>query len=89
MSFRFFFQPIALSADEWKGGPTGKCNATGGTIRDVVFENVTAQAENGIFVSGRVGGVSDVSFKNVNLLIQQKPPNNASVDRSTLALSNM
>ena len=49
-----------------------------GTIEDVRFENVTAQAENGLFISGRVGGVQNVFMKNLHLLIQQLPCNNAS-----------
>jgi polygalacturonase len=78
-------QPIAVSADRWCGGPA-PCDKDGesgagvpaGTITGLRFENVTAQAENGIFVSGRVGGISDVEFRNVRLLIQQRPHNNGS-----------
>ena len=72
--------PIAVSADIWRGGPTdqGDPDAMNGTITDLVFENITAQSENGIFVSGRVGGVSHVAFTNVHLVIQQLPANNAS-----------
>ena len=43
--------PIVLSADVWAGGPAGHASNESGTITDVHFENVTAQAENGIFVS--------------------------------------
>ena len=39
---------------------------------------MTAQASNGFFVSGRVGGISNVHFKNINLIIQQMPANNGS-----------
>eukprot|EP01050_Picozoa_sp_SAG11_P025304 SAG11_NODE_5666_length_1491_cov_1.141523_2_plen_144_part_00 len=39
---------------------------------------VTAQAENGIMISGRSGGVSNVTFKNLHLVLQQRPPNNGS-----------
>ena len=42
--------PIVLSADVWAGGPAGRASNISGTITDVTFENVTAQAENGIFV---------------------------------------
>lgn len=69
--------PIVLSADVWAGGPAGASNISG-TITDVTFENVTAQAENGIFISGVVGGVSHVRFSNTHLVIQQSPGNNAS-----------
>ena len=71
-------QAISISADVWKGGPTGKASGTLGTITNVTFENVTAQSENGVFVSGRGGGVENVLFKNVHLVIQQNPPNNGS-----------
>ena len=73
-------QAIAISADRWCGGPA-PCDREGppaGTIRGLRFENITAQSENGIFVSGRVGGVSDVAFKNVQLVVQQRPANNGS-----------
>ena len=68
--------PISISADVWAEGPAG--SSAYGTVEDVLIENVTAQASNGFFVSGRVGGVSNVQFKNINLIIQQMPNNNAS-----------
>lgn len=68
--------PISISADVWADGPAG--SSAYGTVEDVLIENVTAQASNGFFVSGRVGGVSNVQFKNINLIIQQMPNNNAS-----------
>ena len=44
----------------------------------MALQNITAQSENGIFISGRVGGVANVTMRNVHLLIQQNPVNNAS-----------
>lgn len=44
----------------------------------MVLENITAQSENGIFISGRVGGVSNLQMRNVRLLLQQRPNNNGS-----------
>ena len=72
--------PVSLSADVWANGPAGAAAAAAGygTITDVVVANVTAQASNGFFVSGRVGAVSNVLFKNINLIIQQMPANNGS-----------
>ena len=80
-------QPIAISADRWCGGPApcdkpaGEGKPPGplaGTITGLRFENITAQGENGIFISGRAGGVSDATFTRVRLLLQQRPANNGS-----------
>ena len=73
-------QPLVLSADRWRGGPADRAPspALAGTISNVMVENLTAQAENGVFISGRVGGVSSVSIKRMSLVILQNPPNNAS-----------
>eukprot|EP00040_Diaphanoeca_grandis_P002466 m.21787 g.21787 ORF g.21787 m.21787 type:complete len:505 (-) comp13535_c0_seq1:28-1542(-) len=71
--------PISISADRWAGGPAGGgVGSVAGTISNLVFENVTAQSENGIFVSGRVGGVENVVFNQITLIIQQTPNNNGS-----------
>ena len=81
-------QPIAISADRWCGGPApcdkpteGPWASSGepaGTITGLSFGNVTAISENGIFISGRSGGVSRVRFTNIQLVIQQRPANNGS-----------
>ena len=76
-------QPIVLSADAWAGGPAGAaCVPSGvpkcGSIEGVRIENVTAQAENGIMISGPVGGIRNVSLAGLRLVLQQKPANNAS-----------
>ena len=70
-------QPIVLSADVWAGGPAGPaCVPSGmpkcGSIEDVRIENVTAQAENGIMISGPVGGIRNVSLAGLRLVLQQK-----------------
>eukprot|EP00947_MAST-08B_sp_MAST-8B-sp1_P002649 g2649.t1 len=73
--------PIALSADRWRGGPADRGPVPvprPGTITNVTVQDLTAQSENGIFISGRVGGVSDVRLEGVRLLVQHKPANNGS-----------
>ena len=55
-----------------------------GTISGVLFEDVTAVGENGVYVSGlpaapgmERGSIHDVVFRDVRVLVQQLPRNNA------------
>eukprot|EP00935_MAST-01C_sp_MAST-1C-sp1_P002243 g2243.t1 len=66
-------QPIFVSNDVWPQNP----DSGNGTLSGLRFENVSATGENGVFVSGRGGRVSDVALVNVNVVVQQRPKNNA------------
>ena len=53
-----------------------------GTIANVTFENLTAVAANGVYISGeavpgREKTIHDVRFRNVRVVISQPPGNNA------------
>jgi len=50
-----------------KGQTTGRV----GEVRNILFNNITAQSENGVFVGGEKGKVSDIRFQNIHLTIDK------------------
>lgn len=50
-----------------KGQTVGKV----GYVRNIVFRNIVAESENGIFVGGEPGKISDLRFENVQLTINR------------------
>lgn len=50
-----------------KGQTTGKV----GEVRNILFSNIMAKSENGIFVGGERGKISNVSFQKVNIEIEK------------------
>lgn len=50
-----------------KGQTTGKV----GNVRNILFSNIRAKSENGIFVGGEKGKIKGVKFQNVNLYIDK------------------
>lgn len=41
-----------------------------GAVRNIVFSNISCRSENGIFVGGEKGKISNIRFENVNLKIE-------------------
>jgi hypothetical protein len=77
-------QPIFVSNDipEWpEPVPT-----PAGTITDLLFENISAVSENGVYIKGRLpaageagrASIRELRFVNVNVVIQQRPKNSGS-----------
>jgi polygalacturonase len=50
-----------------KGQTVGKV----GEVRNIQFTNMTAQSENGIFIGGEKGKISDIRFSGINLKIEK------------------
>lgn len=50
-----------------KGQTTGKV----GKVRNIRFTNITAKSENGVFVGGEKGKISDIQFDGINLEIEK------------------
>ena len=51
-----------------KGQTSGKV----GTIKNVLFSNITAKSENGVFVGGEEGKIENIRFQNIQLEINKK-----------------
>ncbi|EGD76632.1 hypothetical protein PTSG_07745 [Salpingoeca rosetta] len=56
-------EPIVITSERRAGGPPV------GNIHDIHFFNISAQSENGIFVSGAAHGISNITFTNVDFTV--------------------
>ena len=66
-------QPGNVRDANWrfaKGQTTGKV----GKVQNILFSNITANSENGVFIGGESGKIEKIKLRNVQLTIDKKTP---------------